>query len=173
MSGLFERASRGDTTAQSEIHLIMRRIARAISSRGGPGGVDLDWEDVAQEASRRFFSLGIRQYRGVGTEESFLFGIVRSTVLQIVRSAMRRRQRETDPGSLGAVVVRPTEHRIDAQLILGRLDPECARLLERVFLHDVPYPALADELGIQENSVRVRVSRCLRKAMDVAGGDPR
>lgn len=174
MGGLIERAQRGDTTAQTEIHQIIRRIARAISARGGPGGADLDWEDVAQEASRRFFCSGIRQYRGDGAEESFLFGIVRTTVLQVVRSATRRREREiADPGPLGANVVAPQEHRIDAHLILRRLDPDCARLLDRVFLQDVPYPELADDLGIQENTLRVRVSRCLRKAMEIAGGGPR
>jgi RNA polymerase sigma factor (sigma-70 family) len=173
MAGLFERSLRGDTVAQAEIHENIRRIARAICARGGPADVDLDWEDVAQEASRLFFNVGIRQYRGVGTEESFLFGIVRTTVLQVVRGAARRRQREMVPGALRENVARLHEHRIDVQLILRRLDPECARLLERVFLQDVPYPILSDELGIQESAVRARVSRCLRKGREIAEGGPR
>lgn len=174
MGGLIERAQRGDSAAQSEIHQIIRRIARAISARGGPSGAVLDWEDVAQEASRRFFVTGIRQYRGDGSEESFFFGIVRTTVLQLARSAMRRREREIlDPGPLGANVVASQEHRIDAQLILRRLDSDCARLLDQVYLQDVPYPELADALGVQENTLRVRVSRCLRKAMEIAGGGSR
>jgi RNA polymerase sigma factor (sigma-70 family) len=172
MGGLFDRALRGENAAQSEIHGIIRRIARAISLRGGPGGADLDWEDVAQEASRRFFSQGIRQYRGDGSEESFLYGIVRTTVLLVARQAIRRREREASPDFLGTTVVRPQEHRIDARLILDRLDPECARLLEQVYLHDTPYAALADDLGLQESAVRVRVSRCLRKAMEIAGENP-
>jgi RNA polymerase sigma factor (sigma-70 family) len=173
MDGVFERALRGERAAQSKIHQTIRRMAKAICAHRGPKRVDLDWEDVAQEASRRFFTAGIGQYCGRGTEESFLFGIVRTTVLQISRGATRRRQREADPGALGANVSHPAEHRLDARWILSRLDEECAQLLERVYLHDMPYAVLAAELGLREGAIRVRVSRCLRKAMEIAGSVPR
>lgn len=173
MGKLFERALRGDALAQSEIHRIVRRIARVACLPGGPGGVDVDWEDVAQEAARRFFSVGIRQYRGDGSEESYLFGIVRATVLQSVRSATRRRQREQAPVSPEQAASRPQDQCLDVRKILDRLSPECARLLEQAFLQDVPYPDLAAEMGILEASVRVKVSRCLRKAMEIAGEETR
>ena len=133
----------------------------------------MDWEDVAQESARRFFAVGIRQYRGDGSEESYLSGIVRTTILQSVRSATRRQQRERNPDSPGPAPSRPLDHGMDVAKILDRLTPECARLLEQAFLQDVPYPELATELGILEASVRVRVSRCLRKAMEIAGEEAR
>jgi len=169
MGDLFGRAVRGEAQAQEELHRIIRRIARAISAAGGPGGVDVDWEDIAQEASQRFFTVGIHQYRGTGSEESFLFGIVRSTLLMAVRAATRRRSRERNalPDENAHASIRDQE--LDVRMILARLTPECARLLEQAFLQDVPYPVLASAMGMQETAVRVRVSRCLKKAMEIAG----
>jgi RNA polymerase sigma factor (sigma-70 family) len=173
MGKLFERALRGDTSALAEIDGIIRRIARAECRRGGPGSVDVDWEDVAQESARRFFTVGLRQYAGDGSEESFLFAIVRSTVLQSVRSAARRRQREQAPVAADRPPSHPPDEHLDVRIILAKLPRDCAELLEKVFLQGVPYAELASELGMLESSVRVRVSRCLKKAMETAGGDSR
>jgi len=173
MGKLFERVLSGDPSAQSEVASILRRIARAVSRRGGPGGAEVDWEDVAQEAARRFFTTGIRQYRGEGSEEGYLFAIVRSTVLQHVRSAERRRRRERDLVRSEPDPPRPPDSGFEIRRILMSLSPECADLLRRVFLEGVSYPELAEELGMLESSVRVRVSRCLRKAMEIAEGDSR
>jgi len=173
MGKLFDHVLRGDPVAQAETTAIIRRIARAVSRRGGPGGVDVNWEDVAQDAARRFFTVGIHQFRGGGAEESFLYAIVRSTVLQAVRSATRRRQREQTSVSLERPLSLPPEGGLDVRMILAKLPPECGHLLEKVFLQGVPYSELAGELGMLESSVRVRVSRCLKKAMEIAGGDPR
>jgi RNA polymerase sigma factor (sigma-70 family) len=163
MQDLFERAVAGDASAQAEISEALRRIARSICRRTGPGGVHVDWEDVAQEASRHFFAVAVHRFRKRGAETSFLYAVVRTTFLQILRSSSRRRDRE-----VAASEPEPTRHdpdvEIDVRLLLNRLSGDCARLLERVFLQGETYTVLAMELGMQESSVRARVSRCLRQA---------
>jgi len=170
MRNLFEQALRGDRSAQTELDGVIRRIARAVCYRGGPGGVEVDWEDIAQEASARFFSVGIHQFRGLGSEEGFLYAIVRSTVLQAVRRATRRQAREESVTRNDVAPPHNPGPGLDVRRLLEQLPAECARLLEQVFLLGVPYSELASELDMLESSVRVKVTRCLRKAMEIAEG---
>ena len=97
-------------------------------------------------------------------ERNFLYAIVRSSVIQIVRSEARRRVREVT--SLQPRVALPHNPipKFDVTKILGRLSEECRTLLTRVFLRGEPYSLLATELGILESSVRTKVTRCLRRA---------
>jgi RNA polymerase sigma factor (sigma-70 family) len=172
MRNLFAQALEGSRSAQHEIDAIIRRIAKAVCRGKGPGGADVDWEDIAQEASRRFFAVGLHQFRGHGSEEGFLYAIVRSTVLQAARRAARRRDHERLGEHEEVAAAHNPGTAVDVRTILRKLPAECAWLLEQVFLQGIPYAELAAELGMLDSSVRVRVSRCLRRAMVVAGGDP-
>lgn len=171
MPGLFDRVRNGNDAAHQEVDAILRRMARALCRGGGPGGAAVDWEDVAQEASRHFFERAIHQYAGRGSEEGFLLRIVRTTVLQIVRAEARRQRREE------ATAPTDTTERVDAtvaldvQRILSRLPEECGSLLERVYLLGESYGNLARELEMLESSVRTKVSRCLRRARELAAGE--
>jgi len=168
MSDLFQRARDGDARAQTEIHGIIRRIARAVCRDGGPGGADVNWEDVSQEASRRILTVGIHQFRGSGSLEGYIYAVVRSTVLQAVRAASRRRNREKFFTREPVHDSRDHDTRLDVRGILARLPAECAWLLDQVFLRGVPYRDLAAEMAMLESSVRVKVSRCLKRAMQIA-----
>ena len=143
---------------------LIRQLSRAACARGGPATADVDWEDVAQDACRRFFSVGIEQFRKSGSERSFLYTIVRSAVIQIVRGEARRRVREE--ASIQPRVVSPHDPlpKFDVAKILGLLSEECRAVLTRVFLRGEPYSSLASDLGILESSVRTKVTRCLRRA---------
>ena len=169
MRSLFQRALDGEAGAEAELDRIIRRISRAVCQSRAPGD-GIDWEDIAQETSKRFFSTGIHQFRGQGTEESYLYAIARTTLLEALRRATRRRNRDELPElrlELGPTDPQP---RIDVEKILRQLPTDCARLLEQVYLQGIPYGELASELDMLESSVRVRVSRCLRKAMEIARG---
>jgi RNA polymerase sigma factor (sigma-70 family) len=154
-----------------EVHRILRDFARQVCRGGGPhGALDTDWEDVAQEASRTFFDVGLHQYRGTGSERSYLYSVVRMTAIQISRRAWRRRRREE------ASVVQPVDRsnpnaRLDVVKILAALSQECRELIERVFLHGESYGVLATELGLAESSVRSRLSRCVKAARRFTGED--
>jgi RNA polymerase sigma factor (sigma-70 family) len=166
MKAAFERAFGGDRQAQAEIVQVIRSLARAACRNGGPGGTDCDWEDVAQEASQRFFAVAPGQFRKPGAERSYLYAIVRSTVLQMVRRRSRRRAREEAAAPEAEIIHADPTPRLELGAILRHLSHECARLLRRVFLDDEPYAELATELGMLESSVRVKVSRCLRQARE-------
>jgi RNA polymerase sigma-70 factor (ECF subfamily) len=172
-SGIIQSAQRGEPSAQEEISRIVQGLARYICSGRTPGGApELNWEDVAQEACRYFFSVGVRQYRGEGSERSYLYSIVKTTWLQLARGAARRRLREakavTDAEMTGAENL---QARLDVDRtvlnLLERLDESCRELLKRMFLDGASYGELALELGLAQSSVRAKVSRCIRRAREL------
>lgn len=162
---LFERVRSGDRTAQAELCELARAFARQICRGGGPpGALDVGWEDVAQEALRKLWSVGIDRYRGTGSAKSYVYTIVKSTMIAMSRSARRRQARE-DATTHGATSVNPNPgDRLDVERILARLSDDCRGLLERAFLYGSPYCDLARDLGMEESSVRAKLSRCIRKA---------
>lgn len=173
MGGLFDGARSGEPAAQAEILRLLRVFAREACRGGGPGAASLDasWEDVAQEAGRKLFATGLAQYRGSGTERSYLFSVVRSTIIQMSRSAARRVRREEATDWETTAPPSNPGPRIDAGKILARLSTECRDLIARVFLQSASYSDLASELRLEESSVRSKVSRCLSSARRIAEED--
>jgi RNA polymerase sigma factor (sigma-70 family) len=172
---LFERVRGGDRSAHTELCELARAFARQICRGGGPSGApDVGWEDVAQEALRKLLSVGIDRYRGTGSEKSYLYTIVKSTMIAMSRSARRRQAREESIAREAISVTPNPGHRVDVEQILAGLSDDCRGLLERAFLHGASYRELAGELGMEESSVRAKLSRCLRKArlMVQGGGEP-
>jgi DNA-directed RNA polymerase specialized sigma24 family protein len=173
MRDVFLDALRGAPAAQKEIVDMIRQLSRAACARGGMATTELDWEDVAQDASRRFFAAGIQQYRKAGSERSFLYTIVRSAMIQMIRSEARRRVREEAAIQQRFVPPHNPTPKFDVVKILGLISEECRTLLTRVFLRGEPYSALADDLSILESSVRTKVTRCLRRARQtIEEGNP-
>jgi len=170
MGDLFDAVRAKDPAALAELDRIVRRIARSVCRGGGPAGApDLDWEDVAQEVCHRVHAVGLAQYRGAGSEQSYLYSVVKATVIQMTRSSKRRRKRELAVPPLGSAH-RPDSHaRLDVQQILALLDEACRDLMERLFLRDQSYADTARELGLAESSVRAKLSRCLGRARRIAG----
>lgn len=173
MGELFDAAVAGDGKALAELHALVRSFARTVCRGGGPAGSpDLDWEDVAQEAWRKLLAAGLAQYSGRGTERSYLFSVVKATVIGMGRSAGRRRLRETAVAQ-GAPTTSDPSGALDVRAILAALPSECRTLIERAFFDDATYPELAEELRMAESSVRAKLSRCLRRARDLASGGER
>jgi len=165
----FAAARRGERWAQEEIQALIEGFARHVCrSAGDRLRADLSWEDVAQEAGARFFAVGLRQYGGQGTEESYLFTIVKSSLLQRARSADRRIKREEASVPMDRVALPDGDDRLEVHSLLARLDDSCRELLERAFLLDIPYSQLATDMELVESSVRAKVSRCLGRARELA-----
>jgi len=169
MGDLFEAARDNDPGAVAELDRIVRGFARRVCRGGGPPGApELDWEDVAQEACHKLHAVGFEQYRGSGSERSYLYSVVKATVIQMARSSSRRQRRE--------LVVAPDETAptpdphapLDVRRILAALDAACRDLIERLFLRDDSYAEAARDLGLAESSVRAKLSRCLKRARQIA-----
>jgi RNA polymerase sigma factor (sigma-70 family) len=166
---LIEAARRGERWAQDEVVHMLQGFARHVLRWGGSGlASELDSEDLAQEASRRFFGSAMDTYRGQGSERSFLYSIVKATYLQIWRSYDRRKRREQISAPQDVAVEANPTARLDVLLIFRRLGSPCRELLERLYLDGATHGELAAELDLEESSVRAKVSRCLRRAREVA-----
>ena len=169
MASLFESARIGDRRATSEVLRILRSFARTVCRSGGPSGShDVTWEDVAQEAARRFFESGLARYRGHGSETSYLYSIVKTTVLELARSASRRSRRERKRQDEPTPPPPDPLAFLEVAAALRPLSEPCRALLVRVFLEDASYAELAKEYGLTESSVRSRMTRCLKQARQVA-----
>jgi len=175
MPDFFRAAASGDAAAVAEVHRLLQAFSRQVCRGRGPAGeTALDWEDVAQEAARQLFAKGLGQYRGQGTERSYLYSLVKATVIQMSRSAARRLRRE-EVAMAGEPLHTPPNPGagLDVRKILAALDPKCRDLIERAILRDESYADIARDLGLAESSVRARLSRCLQKARRLVGAGDR
>lgn len=162
-------ARRGDPGAQKQLVELLQRFARRVAGAGRNSlGCELDWEDVAQEAAHRLYTGALDRYDGRGSEEGFVYSVVKTTTLMMARSAGRRRDREEAQAAVDESVPAATSG-LELESILSRLDDACRSLLRQVFLEDIPYSTLARELELVESSLRARVSRCLRRARERLG----
>lgn len=173
-SGRFAAAVRGEDWAQEslveEIRDLAQRVCRSLRQSWPES---FDWEDVAQEAARHLFAYALERYRGEGSERSYLYTVIRVTLLQMLRETRRRKAREESVGSESAAPVEPDSDRVLARSLIERSDPECRDLLREVFFDGTPYRTLAEQRHLAESSVRSKVSRCLRKLReDEEGHEP-
>lgn len=166
---LIQAARRRERWAEEEIARTIQSFARHLCrGRGSPTSPEPEWEDVAQEACRRFFASGLAGFRAGGPERGYLYSIVKATRIQIHRSMARRARRETEAvGGLDDRRAPDAESTTLLHRILRRLSSACAELLERAFLDGASYADLAAEMGMAESSVRSKVTRCLQKAREL------
>jgi len=167
---LFDAVRRGESWAERQVMEELERFARHICHSGSSLSAEMDPEDLAQEAARRFFTVGLEQYRGGGSEGSYLYSIVKSMLVQAARTRRRRLKREDVVAPVDESHVEDPDPKLEVGLLLRRLGEACRELLQRVFLDETPYPVLAADLDLAESSVRAKVSRCLRRAREAAEG---
>lgn len=164
----FEAAARGEAWAVRELVELCDRFARHVCGRASSAwraGIEAD--DLAQDAAARLLTVGIAQYGGRGSEESFVYTLVRSTFLMRIRAADRRRQREETVAVATPEAVDDAHAGLEVRSLLARLDATCRDLLRRVFLEEEPYASVAAELELAESSVRAKVSRCVGRAREL------
>lgn len=136
-----------------------------------------DAEAAADLMAETFASayLGRRRFRGSTGEDarSWLFGIARRRFAMYVRRGKAERRALRRLGLERPQLVEGEQARIeelaglDAMRStlaehLSRLGPAQRRALELRVVRELPYPDVADRLGISEQAARARVSRALR-----------
>lgn len=167
---LVAAARRGERWAEEELFGLVRAFARHVCGKSAGASLpEVDWEDVAQEAGRRFFAVGLDRFKLGGPVKIYVYAFVRSAYLQMQRSAWRRRRREDaaapaidEPGQAADPETRTLLHGI-----LKRLSAECRELLGQLYFDGATYAELAAGLGLADSSLRARTSRCLKKARDI------
>jgi RNA polymerase sigma-70 factor (ECF subfamily) len=164
---LVEASRRGEGWAQEEVMRLIRSFARYLCrGRSTSAEPEPEWEDVAQEAARRFFTSGLAHFKTGGPERSYVYTIVKAARIQIYRSMSRRSRRES-AAAREDVTPPPAETRTLLFRVLSRIPDTCRELLERVFFDGSSHAELAQELGLAESSVRSRLTRCLQRAREV------
>lgn len=165
----FEAAHRGERWAIEALLQTCRRFARHVCSNvSSSWSAEIDADELAQDAAARLLTTGLAQYDGRGSEDSYVYTLVRSTLLMRVRSADRRRRREENVADAAPLSAPADTAALEVDSLLGRLEDVCRELLRRVYLLEESYGALAADLGLVESSVRAKVSRCLRRARELA-----
>ena len=167
-ASLIEAARAGERWAEEEIIRLIGVFARHLCRGSGtPESPVPEWEEVAQEASRRFFAMRLHRFPADGPLRSYLYTIVKGTRIQLHRSMARRLRRDAvalpdSEGGAGSVA----ETRTLLFRILRTLPDSCRGLLERLFFDGASHAEIASGLGLVESSVRSRATRCLQKARE-------
>jgi RNA polymerase sigma factor (sigma-70 family) len=130
--------------------------------------------DLMAETFARAY-LGRRRFRGSTEEEAraWLFGIARRRFAMYVRRGKAERRALRRLGLERPQLVEGEYARIEELAgldamrgtlakHLSRLAPTQRRALELRVVRELPYPDVADRLGISEQAARARVSRALR-----------
>ena len=142
-------------------------------------GTGDDARDVFQEA---ITVLWLRAREGTlapGTDPgAFLSSIARNKWLDTVRSAAHRHMNVVHDQRMHAAAVEPddgVEERLARlRAIYERLDDKCRTVLDRFYFERKDLAAIAQELGVEEESIRTIKYRCmmkLRAQRDAIGGE--
>jgi RNA polymerase sigma factor (sigma-70 family) len=168
---LLARARRGDREALGKIIALHRGPAYALVARLLVGRPDLV-DDVVQDALLKVVrNIGRFDPDGPARLSTWVLTIAARTGLDALR---RTRRLEPLPDELPGCVLESTLLRRTVEEVMKQLsDDHRAVLVLRVF-HDLDYPEIATALGIEEGTVKSRLSRAraaLRQALGEAGDD--
>ncbi|MBL8011564.1 MAG: sigma-70 family RNA polymerase sigma factor [Flavobacteriales bacterium] len=151
-------------------------VRRFVLANSGTGD---DARDVFQEA---ITVLWLRAREGTlasGTDPgAFLFSIARNKWLDTVRSAAHRHMNVVHDQRSHPAAVEPddgVEERLARlRAIYEQLDDKCRTVLDRFYFERKDLAAIAQELGVEEESIRTIKYRCmmkLRAQRGAIGGD--
>lgn len=161
---------RGDAAAVATIEQWIGRAAHSYRRR-----LAHCWEDVIQDLQLELFRLlDSGRFRGDSRLRTYLWRVVNHSCLDRLRRLERRPQDELDeeqglhePAARAAGDRRRWHESRDlVERVLRRLSDECLRLW-RMILAGHSYREMSAELGVAEGTLRVRVMRCRRRALEV------
>lgn len=152
------------------------KVRTFVLANSGTGD---DARDVFQEA---ITILWLRAREGTlapGTDPgAFLFSIARNKWLDTVRSAARRHMNVVHDQRMHAAAMEPedgVEERLSRlRSIYEQLDDKCRTVLDRFYFERKDLATIAQELGVEEESIRTIKYRCmmkLRAQRDAIGGE--
>ncbi len=135
-----------------------------------------DWEDAHQEAITELTgALRAGKFQGRGTLKAYVKRVANTTCLDRLRRYRRWKMVEIEECHLGFA---DGEHerlgeRLDLWDQLGRIlaqVPENCRHLWRMIIEGLSYREMSRLTGVSDATLRVRVLRCRRRALEIRGG---
>jgi RNA polymerase sigma-70 factor (ECF subfamily) len=168
---LIEAFLDGDPATVARIQHWLEEGVRGFRSR-----LTTPWEDVQQEllvAATRQLQGGA--FRGESSLRTYLWRIAKYRCLNLLRKERRRRETALDESRIreaAAPRASPIEYleerqSADALQRLMAAMPEPCRQLWRRILAGRSYREMSEELGLSEGALRVRVSRCRKRALEL------
>ncbi|MCH9649568.1 MAG: sigma-70 family RNA polymerase sigma factor [Deltaproteobacteria bacterium] len=131
-----------------------------------------DWEDVFQEIRLELTRLLIqKKFRGESSLKTYLWRVVNHTCIDRVRALSRWRWEALDDLDHRGVLVQHAkqgdrkEFRDLMLRVVEQSSEEC-RKLWRLVLEGYSYREMSESLGVAEPTLRVRVLRCRKKAVE-------
>lgn len=166
---LIDAYLRGEPEAVATLELWISRAARSYQRR-----LAHSWEDTLQELQMEVFRLlGSGRFRGESRLRTYLWRVVNHTCLDRIRRQSRRRETELAEEGLGELSLeidgarRRWSESLDlVERVLRELSEECKRLWSMI-LAGHSYREMSRTLGAAEGTLRVRVMRCRKQALEV------
>ncbi len=132
------------------------------------------WEDALQEIHLEVYRLLSRdQFEGRARLRTYLWRVVSHSCLDQIRAQGRRQETELeDPGLKRLALEQSADRRRwseSADLVrrvMERISEEC-QLLWAMVLAGKSYREMSAELGVAEGTLRVRVMRCRKRAVEL------
>jgi RNA polymerase sigma-70 factor (ECF subfamily) len=158
----------GDGDAVAEIDRWVQQAAASYRRRLGG-----HWEDTLQDVRLELTRL-LREgtFRGESALKTYLWRVVSHACLDRIRASSRRRFEEVEEVEKSGILSRPApqgarHEQHDLLLrVLADCPPEC-RQLWRMLYAGYSYREMSRELEVAEGTLRVRVLRCRRKAVEL------
>ncbi|NJL28246.1 MAG: sigma-70 family RNA polymerase sigma factor [Thermoanaerobaculia bacterium] len=134
-----------------------------------------DWDDLLQDVRlelTRLLTAG--RFRGESQLKTYIWRVVNHACLDRLRAQLRRRWVDLDgvveslenEGLLAAPSASDPTMRDLAQRVLARASAECRRLWMMV-VAGLSYAEMSERLEVAEGTLRVRVLRCRKKAVEI------
>lgn len=157
------------------------RIERWITAAGRPFRTRLQshWEDVRQDVMTELTRLFREQrFRGEAALVSYVWRISNHTCIRHLRRQQRWiadgqeiLEERRDPGQTAADRLLEQDRVTTIERLVSQLGEECRKLLRRILAGE-SYEAMSEALGLAAGTLRVRVLRCRRKAMELRDNPP-
>ncbi|MBL8210160.1 MAG: sigma-70 family RNA polymerase sigma factor [Bryobacterales bacterium] len=161
---------------------VVARIERWVTAAGRSFRPRLEshWEDVRQEVMAELTRLFREQrFRGESALVSYVWRISNHACIRQLRRQQRwstggqeMLEERRDPAQTVAERMLERDRMTALERVVSELGEECRKLLRRILAGE-SYEAMSEALGLAAGTLRVRVLRCRRKAMELREKGPR
>jgi len=136
-------------------------------------GLNNDWADIIQDIRiKLYINLKQKKFHHSASLKTYVCRIAKYTCIDYLRNKYRTKEInaesidiEDDNNNFLSLVQK--EQKQILRQILFELTEKCRKTLQLVFIEKLSYKKISSELNIAEGTVKSRVSRCIKKAIEL------
>ncbi|NOZ61075.1 MAG: sigma-70 family RNA polymerase sigma factor [Calditrichaeota bacterium] len=136
-------------------------------------GLKEDWADIVQDVRIKLYLI-FRQnsFRSASSLKTYVYRVAKYTCIDYLRKKYRHQKINIDAVEIAEKTDNFTalvqqEEREMLRLILAKLSERCRKTLRLVFMENLSYKKIASLLNIAEGTVKSRVFRCIKQAIEL------